>query len=150
MKTIEKFDVIGIAVRTVNMPQKAEIDIPQLWEKFMYENVLSQIPNKSSNDVYCIYTDYEGDYTKPYTTLIGCQVSSLDTIPEDMVGITVETGDYQKFAAKGNLMDNIVYEEWLSIWKADIDRAYLSDFEIYKEGFDPENAEIDIFVGVKK
>lgn len=150
MKTIEKFDVIGIAVRTINMPQKAEIDIPQLWEKFMCENVVSQIPNKSSNDVYCIYTDYEGDYTKPYTTLIGCKVSSLDTIPEDMVGITIETGEYEQFTAKGNLMDNIVYEEWLSIWKADIDRAYLSDFEIYKEGFDPENAEIDIFVGVKK
>ena len=150
MKTIEKFDVIGIAVRTINMPQKAEIDIPQLWEKFMYEDVVSQIPNKSNNDVYCIYTDYEGDYTKPYTTVIGCKVSSLDTIPEDMVGITIETGEYKQFTTKGNLMDNIVYEEWLSIWKADIDRAYLSDFEIYKEGIDEENAEVDIFVGVKK
>ncbi len=31
---IEEFKVIGIAVRTINEPGKAEFDIPALWRSF--------------------------------------------------------------------------------------------------------------------
>jgi predicted transcriptional regulator YdeE len=78
--------VIGIEVRTTNENEQAAKDIPVLWEKFMKENVLNNIPNKIDNTIYSIYTEYEKDHTKPYTTLLGCKVESLENIPEGMAG----------------------------------------------------------------
>lgn len=73
---LDTFYVIGIAVRTTNENQKAAQDIPVLWNKFMTEGIINQIPNKADHAIYCIYTDYEKDYTKPYTTILGCKVNS--------------------------------------------------------------------------
>lgn len=33
-------------------------------------------------------------YTQPYSLLIGCQVSSMDDIPQDMVAKTIPSGSY--------------------------------------------------------
>jgi len=88
MKTgnLGAFNIIGIPVRTSNENGKSAQDIDALWEKFMSENIVGQIPNKISQNVYSVYTDYEGDYTQPYTTLLGCKVTSLEEIPKGMVG----------------------------------------------------------------
>ena len=40
-----------------------------------------------NQNLLAVYTDYEGDYTKPFTYMIGCEVSNLSTIPEGMRGI---------------------------------------------------------------
>ncbi|MCT4121791.1 GyrI-like domain-containing protein [Elizabethkingia anophelis] len=147
---LDTFYVIGIAVRTTNENQKAAQDIPVLWNKFMTEGIINLIPNKADHAIYCIYTDYEKDYTKPYTTILGCKVNSLDTIPEGMVGKIIESSDYSKQTIKGNLTEGIVYNEWLKIWNMDLDRSYTADFEIYDEkAQNPENAEVDIFIAVK-
>lgn len=148
--TIEKFYVIGISVRTTNEGGQAAKDIPQLWERFMSEDIESKIPAKISRDVYGIYTEYEGDYTQPYTTVLGCKVESLDNIPEGFIGLTIETANYEKYTAKGKMSDDIVYNKWTEIWQSDLDRTYLSDFEIYGErSVDMDNAEVDIFISVK-
>lgn len=148
--TIEKFYVIGISVRTTNEGGKAAKDIPQLWERFMSEDIESKIPAKISRDVYGIYTEYEGDYTQPYTTVLGCKVESLDNIPEGFIGLTIETANYEKYTAKGKMSDDIVYNKWTEIWQSDLDRTYIADFEIYGErSVDMDNAEVDIFISVK-
>ncbi|PXV63042.1 putative transcriptional regulator YdeE [Dysgonomonas alginatilytica] len=148
--TIEKFYIIGISVRTTNEGSQAAKDIPELWVRFMSEDIDSKIPNRVSHDVYGIYTEYEGDFTQPYTTVIGCKVSSLDNIPEGLVGLTIETANYEKFTAKGKLSDDIVLKKWQEIWQSNMDRAYLADFEIYGErSMDMESAEVDIFISVK-
>lgn len=148
--TIEKFFIIGISVRTQNVAGNAEVDIPKLWSRFIQENSASTIPCKESDAIYCVYTDYEGDYKQPYTTVLGCKTSSLENIPEGMIGLSIETNQYQKFTAKGKIFEGAVVNEWLTIWKSDLDRAYLSDFEIYDEKFqDTDNAEVNIFVGIK-
>lgn len=148
--TIEKFYVIGISVRTTNEGGQAAKDIPQLWERFMSEDIESKIPAKISRDVYGIYTEYEGDYTQPYTTVLGCKVESLDNIPEGFIGLTIETANYEKYTAKGKMSDDIVYNKWTEIWQSDLDRTYLVDFEIYGErSVDMDNAEVDIFISVK-
>ena len=147
---IKKFHVIGIALRTTNENGQSVQDIPALWNRFMREGILDQIPNKINNTLYCIYTDYEKDHTKPYTTILGCKVSNLDQIPYGLVGKTFEEQTYIKRIAKGNLMQGIVYEEWTKIWNADLNRAFTSDFEVYDERTqNPENAEVDIFISVK-
>ncbi len=139
--------IVGIAARTSNHPGKADRDIPQLWEKFMADNTVNRIPNKVDNTVYAIYTDYEGDYTQPYTIVIGCNVGSLDNIPEDMTVKMVPESNYAQFTAKGDLTKDAVINTWMDIWKADLKRSYTTDLEIYGEkATDPTNGEADILV----
>ncbi|MEP1487147.1 MAG: GyrI-like domain-containing protein [Algibacter sp.] len=143
------FQIIGISVRTTNENGKAKKDIGALWETFMSENLIENIPNIKDETIYAVYTDYEGDHTKPYTTILGYKVGSLNLIPEGMVGKTIENATYTKFTAKGDLTKNAVIDQWLKIWNTDIDRAYKSDFEIYgKKAIDPTNGEADIFISV--
>lgn len=111
-QTIEAFQVIGIAVRTTNENNQAAQDIPALWNKFMSEGISRKIPNALGEELYCIYTDYESDHTKPYTTLLGCKVSTLENIPEGMMGKTFATGDYVPFVAKGNIRKGMVINIW--------------------------------------
>lgn len=147
---IQKFDIIGISVRTTNENGQSAQDIPALWNKFMTEGIQQKIPGKISEEIFCIYTDYEKDHTKPYTTILGCKVESLDFVPENMVGKTVESAEYEKIIAKGNLTEGIVYNKWLEIWNSDLDRIFTADFEVYGEKVqDPKNAEVDIYIAIR-
>ncbi|AFM04163.1 hypothetical protein Fleli_1764 [Bernardetia litoralis DSM 6794] len=147
---IEAFDVVGISIRTTNKNQQAAKDIPALWERFISESITEKIPNKISDDVYCIYTEYESDHTQPYTVILGCKVKSLEDIPKGMVSKKIATTEYQKFTAKGNLREGIIYDKWLEIWNTDLNRKFTSDFEIYKEkSMNPNGAEVDIFIAVE-
>ncbi|MBV8328504.1 GyrI-like domain-containing protein [Chryseobacterium sp.] len=148
---VEPFKVIGIEVRTTNENNQAAKDIEALWGKFMKDDILNTIPNKTDHSVYSIYTDYEKDHTKPYTTILGCRVDNLDNIPDGMVGQSFEGGNYVKFTPKGDLTKDLVINEWLKIWNMDLDRVFTADFEIYGEekAKNPSDAEIDIFIAVK-
>lgn len=78
--------VVGIWVRTNNHKEQGLQDIQALWGRFMGEGIASKIPNLKNNTVYSIYTEYEGDYTQPYTTVLACEVDSLEIIPEGRKG----------------------------------------------------------------
>ncbi|UTN05249.1 effector binding domain-containing protein [Flavobacterium bizetiae] len=147
---IQKFNVIGISIRTTNEDGQSGKDITSLWNKFMTEEIQGKIPSKVSEDIFCIYTDYEKDHTKPYTTILGCKVESLDNIPEDMVGKTIESADYEELIAKGNLSEGTVYNKWLEIWNSDLNRSFTADFEVYgSKTQNPENAEVDIYIALR-
>lgn len=147
---IQKFNVIGISVRTTNENGQSGRDIPALWSQFMTEEIQSKIPNKVSEDLFCIYTDYEKDHTKPYTTILGCKVESLDVVPENMIGKTIESANYKELIAKGNLSEGIVFNKWLEIWNSDLDRSFTADFEVYGEKTqNPEKAEVAIYIALQ-
>lgn len=147
---IQKFNVIGISVRTTNENGQSGRDIPALWSQFMSEEIQSKIPNKVSEDLFCIYTDYEKDHTKPYTTILGCKVESLDVVPENMIGKTIESANYKELIAKGNLSEGIVFNRWLEIWNSDLDRSFTADFEVYGEKTqNPEKAEVAIYIALQ-
>lgn len=148
---IESFKVIGITVRTTNENGQAAQDIPQLWGRFMAEGILEKIPHKIDDSILSIYTNYESDHTKPYDTIIGCRVSSLNIVPEGMVGRSFDGGTYTKFVSKGDLTKDAVYNTWKEIWNTDLNRTYKADFDVYGEKAQhPTNGEIDIFVGIKE
>ena len=150
MKKINAFAVIGIAMRTTNENGQSSQDIPALWNKFMTENILSKIPNRVDDTIYCVYTRYEKDHTKPYTTLLGCKVKDLTVIPEGLEGISIDAGNYEVFVAKGNLMEGVIFQEWMKIWNVTLQRMYTADFEVYGEkAKDPSNVEVEIFVAVR-
>lgn len=149
-KTMEAFHVVGITVRTTNENGQAMHDIPALWDRFFKEDISSRIVDKTSDDLYCLYTDYEKDHTKPYTAMLGHPVANLDSIPEGMVGKTIATARYAVFTAQGKLSDGIVYQTWERIWVSDIDRKFDTDFEIYgSRSNGMEEGEVDVFVGVR-
>ena len=148
---IEPFKVIGISVRTTNENGQSATDIKGLWGKFMSQGILDKIPNKIDESVYSLYTNYEGDHTKPFDTVLGCKVSSLDNIPEDMAGYSFDGGIYSEFISKGDLTNNVVVDTWYEIWKKEMNRAFTVDFEVYgKKAQDPKNAEVSIFVAIKE
>lgn len=147
---IEEFYVIGIFVRTSNEPGKGEKDIPALWTRFSTENIHGSIPNKINADVYGVYSDYEGDYTKPYTVTIGLKVNSIDQIPEGMHAVKVYGGNYEKFTGQGRLSENIIFNKWMEIWQANLDREYSTDFEYYPANqFYGDELSFDIMIGIK-
>jgi predicted transcriptional regulator YdeE len=147
---IEPFYVIGIAVRTTNENGQSAQDIGALWAQFTSRNLMENIPGRIDNTIYSVYTDYESDHTKPYTTLLGCRVHNLDIVPEGMTGKSFEGGRYVNLPAKGDISRGIVFEKWTEIWAMDLPRTFTADFEVYgAKATNPANAQIDILVAVK-
>lgn len=147
---IEPFKIIGISIRTTNENGQASQEIAELWQRFMSENVISKIPNKIDNTVYSLYTEYESDHTKPYTTILGCKVENLDNLPNGMVGKSFDGGTYSKTTAKGDLMQGLVVYQWSKIFEMELDRTYDADFEIFGEkAQNPADAEVEFYVGIK-
>lgn len=145
------FYVIGIAIRTTNENGQSSKDLETLWGKFWGEEIQQQIPNKVNEDIYAVYTEYASDFRGPYTAIIGASVRSLDHIPPGFVGITVESGVYQKFVSKGK-MPQAVFNTWLAIW-ADktLKRTYQVDFTVHgKKYYDGDQAEVETFISVKE
>ena len=146
---VEPFKIIGISVRTSNPEGQSAKDIPGLWQRFMAEDVVNNIPNKLGMEMYAVYNEYDGDHMAPYTMTIGCKVSTTDNVPEGMNAATVQGGSYQKFTASGDLTGTVLGEAWGHIWQAGLNRAYTSDFEVYDErAMNPKNGTADILVAL--
>ncbi len=129
--SINDFNIVGISTRTTNENQQAAKDIPKLWEKFFSNNIASKIPNRTDNNIYCVYTEYEEDFTKPYTVLIGCKVESLSSIPDEMIGKSFDGGKYKNFTTEKGKLSEVVIGKWMEIWETDLPRKYTADFELY-------------------
>lgn len=153
-KTIIKIaplNIIGLAVETTNENGQAAQDLGLLWQQFFTQTIAQAIPNKTSEDIYAIYTNYESDYRGKYTAIIGCTVATLDAIPDGLIGRTFAGGQYQRFLAKG-AMPRAVQQTWQEIWaKGDLlERNYSADFEIY--GAKSKNgaaSEVAIYISLK-
>jgi predicted transcriptional regulator YdeE len=141
--------VIGIECRTSNDPDAGPRDIPKLWKRFDQEKILEKIPNKGSKEVVALYCDYEGDYTQPYSFVIGCPATSLEKIPEGMVAKIIPTGPYAVFRVSGEYPQSLI-NTWGKIWQTDLKRAYTGDYEIYKEGFNLDHSQaFEIYIAIK-
>ncbi len=148
-KELPQFNIVGISVRTTNQNGQSQKDIGELWGKFTGSNAAGQIHNKESNDIYCVYTDYESDYNGKYTTILGCRVKSLDSIPVGMVGITVSKTKYRVYTSVGKLPGCVV-DTWMKIWNTKIDRKYAADFDVYgAKAQNHDSAEVETYLSVK-
>jgi predicted transcriptional regulator YdeE len=144
---IGKMYVVGISVRTSN--QQFQQEALPLWDRFIRENMGGMIKGRLNQKLLAVYTDYEGDYTKPFSYLIGCEVSNLENIPSGMIGMEIPTASYQVFTAHGEFPQSMLVA-WQKIWNFDNYRAYTTDFEVYPADFNPQNnPQIDIFIAIK-
>ncbi|MBT0548539.1 GyrI-like domain-containing protein [Riemerella anatipestifer] len=145
------FKVIGISTRTTNKDNKSKEDLGKLWGQFYAENIFEKIPNKVSDEIFSIYTDYKSNYTEEYTTIIGVPVSTLNEIPSGLVGREFEAENFQKFVAKGE-MPNAVINTWIDIWNRDeeLNRKYTYDFEVYGGNSQRgQDSEVEIYIATK-
>lgn len=138
---------IGLELRTNN--EECSIAMPEHTDKFFRENIPAKIPNKKNGNILGLYTDYEGDHTKPYSWILGCEVSSLDQIPDGLVGKVIPVSKYAVFTTKGEFPNGLIVA-WQSVWRANISRSYTSDFELYSQDFHPqENPEVKVYIAVE-
>ena len=143
--------IIGISVKTTNENGQSTADIEQLWEYFFSKNIISHIPNKKNENIFSIYTDYERDFWGKYTTILGVEVTSLEEIPEGMIGREVPEQTFKKIITKGEI-PKAVGIAWQQIWDMDLElnRSYLYDYDLYTQKSQQGTAsEVEIFVGVK-
>ncbi len=137
--------VVGIECRTSNHPEAGPYDIPKHWEKFYKEGISNQIPNKTSNGIVALYCNYEGDYTKPYSLVIGNRVNSSEFIPQEMVTKTIPGGCFAVFRVIGPYPQALI-ETWGTIWQnTTLRRTYTGDYELYSDT--PQ--EVEIFIAIE-
>ena len=145
-KQKQKF-FIGLELRTNN--EECSLAMPAHKEKFVKENILAKIPNKINDIIFALYTDYEGDYTKPYSWILGCEVSSLDEVPEGLVGKMIPESNYAVFTTQGEFPQGLI-AAWQAVWNSNLDRSYTSDFELYPSNFDPQkNPEVKVYIAIE-
>lgn len=142
---LEEIKVVGIKARTSN--EKAEKDIEELWERFYSENIIQKISDKLDNEIISIYTEYEGDHTKPYSVIIGCKVKSFNEIDEHFTSKVIPSGKYAVINVEGELPKSVV-NAWQQIWNSDLQRKYGSDFELYKNNVKKDLPKAEIYIGI--
>ena len=149
--TITEIYLIGLCLegKTTNAHGQSGIDCKNLWHRFEDGQYAAQIQHKVNDAIYGVYHQYEGDSSKPFSYFIGCQVQKDAVVPGGLTLMLVPAGNYEKITVKGKMPD-CVSKAWQEIWKADYNRAYTIDFEVYDErSSDWNNAEVDVYVAVE-
>lgn len=143
---VDTFDVVGISVITDN--SKGTEDINALWERFFKESVGQYVPDKVNDNIYAVYSDYEGDHEAPYRLTIGYRVTGTET-PKTMTRVNVIDQDYAVMSAAGQQPKALI-ETWQAIWSGDLPRSFKTDFELYGPRFFEDGVnEVLIHVGIE-
>ncbi|MBS0629100.1 MAG: effector binding domain-containing protein [Verrucomicrobia bacterium] len=148
---IEKgpMQIMGIDLRTTNENWQSARDLPPFWGKFYREQIQMQIPNQKTGEVLGLYCEYEKDHTKPYTLVAGCEVTVAGSLPKGLVIKHVPAARYAVFKISGKFPAQLM-EVWQWIWKGNLKRTFVADFELYPLGFHPEtNPDLLLYVGIK-
>lgn len=141
--------VAGIKIRTTNQNGKAIQDIGKAWEKLFCAGIYEDIPNKLNNKTIGLYTEYEGDYTKPYIFIAGAEIDKKAVIGQKIVSKVIPKGKYAKFVIIGDVK-NSVGKAWQEIWSMNLKRKYTCDFEEYQNNSkDMQKQEIHIYIAIK-
>lgn len=145
---LEEKVITGIRIKTTNQDGKAMQDIGITWQKLFADGIYEKIPNKVNGKTIGLYTEYEGDYTKPYTFIAGAEVSREVQIGEEIESIMIPKGKYAKFVITGDVQ-NAVGQAWQEIWNMDLKRKYTCDFEEYQNNSeDMQKQEIHIYIAL--
>jgi predicted transcriptional regulator YdeE len=155
---LPEIKLLGILCRTNNTAEMniSSAKIAPTIQKYFRQAVGEEIPNrKNPGTTYCVYTDYESDFTGDYTYFIGEEVKFVGDSMEGFYSIIIPAQNYAKFTSKSGIMPEVCIDMWQNIWKMESGelggkRAYLADFEVYdKRALDPTKTVLDIYVGVK-
>lgn len=146
---LEEKVVTGVKIKTTNQNGKAVQDIGLTWQKLFADGIYEKIQNKANNKTIGLYTEYEGDYTKPYTFIAGAEVNQKSEDNKEIATKIIPKGKYARFVIIGDVQ-NSVGQAWQEIWNMDLKRKYDCDFEEYQNNSqDMQNQEIHIYIAIK-
>jgi AraC family transcriptional regulator len=148
-----EFLVIGPAIKCTIEDEENIKRIPLFWEEEMAKNTLDKIPNAvNPTTCYGVCMDFE---SPKFTYMIAKEVSSLDDVPDDMIGRTVPAATYAVFTARGPCTKAIqdttryIYSTWLP--ESGYEHAMTADLEVYDERCsDDDTSEVDIYIPIVK
>lgn len=146
---LEEKVVAGIRIKTTNQDGKAMQDIGTTWQKLFANGIYENIQNKANNKTIGLYTEYEGDYTKPYIFIAGAEVNQKAESHQEIVSKVIPKGKYAKFIIMGDVQ-NSVGQAWQEIWNMNLKRKYTCDFEEYQNNLsDMQKQEIHIYIAIE-
>ena len=90
-----------------------------------------------------MYSEYESDFTGPFTVLIGCAVPEGVPVSPGLSQKTIHAASYAVFEAVGELPKSVA-TAWVDIWKTPLDRLYDTDFERYAK-----DGAVTVHVGIR-
>lgn len=145
----EALDIMGIMVKTNHDPVKTAKEMGQLWGRFMSQGISSKIQPKAGEEIYGLYSDYEGDWQQPYEATVGFAVTKEAKPEGDLVIKQIPAARYAVFTVQGKIPE-IIASAWQSIYRMGLKRTYTGDFEVYGEkAKNMENAEVNIFIAIQ-
>jgi len=119
--------VMGIATRASN----AELNkIGDLWRRFHAMGDHQIVEARLSDFHYGVYCEYEGDWTQPYTMVVGCEVAEGTPAAEGLKTVRIEAGEFAVYTRRYGV-PNPVFETWEEIWRTPLDRRYQADYDCY-------------------
>lgn len=143
--TLESKKVAGLSARTSNSSPDMKHVIGSLWQRLYSPETVSSISGRVNEKSIGLYTGYTNGASGEYTVMTGFEVA-MDS-ENSRETIIIPGGKYARFTVRGNMV-TAVNEFWEKLWKTDISRSFVCDFEEYQNA-DPENCEIHIFISVK-
>ena len=161
MIQLAELKLVGITTRTNNTHifemDPATNKIAATVQKYFHAGLAEKIvARKNPGTTFCVYTNYESDFTGDYTYFIGEEVTSFEKIGEGFEKLIIPAQNYAKFTNQPGPMPTVCIDMWQNIWKmsaADFggERAYIADFEVYDErSVDHNNVTLDIYIGIRK
>lgn len=152
LEKLAPFYVVGISTR-INGNETASEEINALWQAFFEKQIAHGLPDRENDVMYAVYSDYEGDHTKPYRLTIGYRMKSDWSPKGDDFGtlypVQIQDGEYAMMGAIGE-QPKALMETWQAVWQSDLDRCFETDFEVYGARFFEEGVhEILVAIGVK-
>lgn len=156
MVSMSEIKLVGKKVRTNNANEaiKEKSKIASLVNEYFTKAIANEILNrKAPGKTFIVYYEYESNYKGDYTCFIGEEVIEFPHSLRDLSTHIIPPQDYKMFVTDSGQVPEVVINKWHEIWNMnDLEkiRNYQSDFELYDlNNFDPQNAKIEIYVGVK-
>lgn len=132
--------VMGFHDRVSNAePRK----IGDVWRRFNAAGKEQGFPSRTRGEHFCVYCEYESDWTKEFTVVIGCAVSADAAVPEGMKKVCIEAGRFAVWNPEGALPQSI-FDAWAEVWKTPLDRLYRADYDIYGDTSSRNGASVHV------
>lgn len=151
LELVQDFSVTGLSAVIDNSGGAASEQINFLWESFFEKQIALKVPGRKNDVIYAVYSDYEGDHTKPYRLTIGYITNTNEAVEgSGLHAVKVRGGSYAALSARGAQPQSLI-ETWIAVWESDLERNFCTDFEVYGARFFEEGvSEVLVYVGLKE
>ncbi len=147
LETIPAFSVVGLSA-VISGNEKASEEINELWQSFFGKSIGQDVSNRVDDVIYAVYSDYEGDHTKPYRLTIGYKIKGDPQMKGHLHHVEIKEAEYAMMSAAGEQPKALI-DTWTAVWQSDLNRKFETDFEVYGKRFFEEGVhEVLVAVGV--